>query len=165
VTAEAPTCYSEKELKAFEKLVREGGEVISQGLTERIRGAAVLIMLRRLDKLVGIAALKRPEATYRTSIAEKCGADVNVDAYPYELGWMYVIPSEKGNKHSYRLMDAALRAGGDAGIFATTRTDILPCYKFFPAGVPYRSSRGKYHLALFLRLSSNERGAHTRLSH
>lgn len=155
--AEAPTSYSTRELKAFEKLILEGGEVSSQGLAERIRSAAVLIMLSKHGMLIGIAALKRPEPGYRVRVAEKSGVSVTAAGYPYELGWVYVIPAESGSKHSYRLMDAAVVAGGVAGIFATTRTDngamhhILPRYGFLRVGAPYKSSRGNYCLTVFVR--------------
>ncbi len=82
--------------------------------------------------------------------------------YPFELGWVFVMPSARGRRFSLDLTQAALSAAGTAGVFATSRTDNIPMnavltkFGFVPAGHPYPSTRGSHQLQLFVRRSAQQ---------
>src|SRR5712692_4061160 len=135
-----------------------------KGLENRIRSAVRLIFLSVCCCLCGVAALKRPERRYRKDVSSKSGIPLPEAEYPFELGWVFVMPSARGRRFSLDLTQAALSAAGTAGVFATSRTDNIPMHAvltkfgFVPAGHPYPSTRGSHQLQLFVRRSA-QRGA------
>ena len=70
---------------------------------------------------------------------------------------MFIIPSARGRRLSRDLTQAALSAAGNAGVFATSRTDNLGMHAtlgrfgFAQSGSSYMSTRGNYQLQLFVR--------------
>lgn len=147
--------YTSAEVDAFAELVLTGGEVGAEGLVERIRRAQALLFLREDDQLLGVAALKRPNANYRLSVFEKAQVAVNDPKYPLELGWVYVVPKGRGRGLSHSLVQAAVKHANGTGIFATSRADNNAMHKslmaasFVRHGCEYRSGRGNYKLVLF----------------
>lgn len=147
----------------FMAFVLAGGEVTSNGLENRIRSAALLVFLDVGCCLCGIAALKRPEASYRKDVSNKSGVRLSEEEYPFELGWVFVMPSARGRKFSFELTRTALAAAEGEGVFATSRTDNSPMhaslekYGFLRAGNHYPSERGNYQLQLFVRHAKRER--------
>src|SRR4051794_40035143 len=85
-----PDYRSVAERAEFAALVRKGGEVFSEGLEARIDRAARLVFLRHGEGLIGIAAVKNPHPGYRAKIARNAGVELPAEAFPYELGWVYV---------------------------------------------------------------------------
>jgi GNAT superfamily N-acetyltransferase len=160
VVAVEPSACAAKALDEFRALVLAGGEVTAQGLEDRIRSAVKLIFLNVCCCLSGVAALKRPEQGHRKHISEKSRISLLEAEYPFELGWVFVMPSARGRGFSRDLTQAALTAAGTAGVFATSRTDNIAMHKallkfgFQSAGEPYQSERGDYKLQLFLRPGS-----------
>ena len=63
-------CLSQ-EIDGFCELVRVGGEVTSAGLQKRVQRAAILAFLHEDGRLIGISALKRPDAGHRAGIFKK----------------------------------------------------------------------------------------------
>jgi predicted GNAT family N-acyltransferase len=61
------------------------------------------------DDLVGVAALKVLQESYRTTLSTKSGVSVSKAAFPYELGYIFVAPEARGNRYSERLVASALR--------------------------------------------------------
>ena len=105
--------YSPKEcssdmLNHFCKLVREGGEVQSNGLRNRVKSAAFLAFAQEPDEIVGVAALKNPSLGYKDRVFKSAGSTVAED-YPYELGWVYVIKRARGKSISEGLVQALLK--------------------------------------------------------
>ena len=145
------------QLADFKALILAGGEVIQEGLDDRIRSAVRLVFLSVGCCLSGIAALKRPLESYRRGVADKSGIALSEEDYPFELGWVFVMPSARGRRFSLDLTSAAVAAASTSGVFATSRTDnagmhaTLARCGFLPAGKPYPSGRGKHQLQLFLR--------------
>lgn len=150
-----PTQCLPEELESFVTLVRIGGEVEANGLVERVRRAHSLIYLIEEHQLIGIAALKHPDAHYALSVFHKAGSKVNATEYALELGWLYISPSGRGRKLSHLLVQEAIRQANGSGIFATSRADNTPMHKALAAaaftrqGNEYRSRRGLYTLTLF----------------
>lgn len=158
VTIKSPQQCSAKEVGDFAAFVNAGGEVISEGLEGRVREAHALFFLRENSCLLGIAALKNPNATYRASVFKKAAASASAAQFPLELGWVFVLPSARGRKLSHSLVRAAIAHAAGKNVFATSRTDNpgmhapLLAASFSKHGVEYASSRGTHRLALFLRV-------------
>jgi GNAT superfamily N-acetyltransferase len=157
VFVRAPNECTSIQLADFKALVLAGREIIQEGLEERIHSAVRLVFLSIGCCLRGVAALKRPLASYRRVVIAKSGIPLSQEEYPFELGWVFLMPSARGRKFSLDLTSAALAAANSRGVFATSRTDnhgmhsTLARYGFLSAGKPYPSDRGKHHLQLFLR--------------
>jgi GNAT superfamily N-acetyltransferase len=156
VILKAPGDCSDQELERYEELVRQGDEVVSHGLSERIRQAAVLTFAFHGDRLVAVAALKRPTDSYRVGVFRKAG-EALPELGALELGWIFVLPDCRGRGLAGRVLAATLDASGGAGVFATTRSDNGPMQKvlegrrFVRLGQGYKSTRGGYELNLFFR--------------
>lgn len=157
LAVKAPAEYSSVERQEFAALVKVGGEVEAKGLEGRIESAHALLYLREASCLVGIAALKEPNTTYRESVFEKACATQIHKEYPLELGWVFVVPSARGKGHSKALVQAAVAYAGKSRIFATSRTDNVHMHasllgaSFVKNGTDYASKIGMHQLSLFLR--------------
>lgn len=156
-TVKTPSQCSSVEREDFAALVLAGGEVVAEGLAERIETAHALLFLRETSCLVGIAALKNPNASYRASVFKKAAATPRHGEYPLELGWVFVLPSARGKGYSKALVKAAVAHAGSARVFATSRTDNTYMHaslleaSFIKHGNDYASQRGTHQLSLFLR--------------
>lgn len=150
-----PSQCTSDELDEFAELVRAGGEVAPEGLIERIRQAHSLTFLRNEHDLVGIAALKHPNANYRARVFKQAQIELKPDEYPLELGWVYVSPAGRGGRLSHRLVQAAVIIASKSRIFATSRVDNHAMHKsllaasFARQGKEYLSTRGSHTLTVF----------------
>lgn len=148
---------SAPERGAFIAFVRAGGEVSIQGLVERISSAPALVFARLGGELVGVAALKQPQASYRRRVSSESAVPLPAAEFPYELGWLYVLPEARRKGLSLLLSQAALASSGGAGVFATSRTENLAMHRslaklgFVPAGKAFASGRGKHSVQVFVR--------------
>ena len=164
----SPADCTNIEIGAFAAFVRAGGEVSIQGLTERIRSAAALVFARIDGLVVGVAALKQPQASYRRRVGSESGAPISAAELPYELGWVYVSPGSRGKGYSLCLSQAALAESKGAGVFATSRTDNIPMHRslanagFVATGNSFASGRGKHSLQVFVRHAAQPCGQHGR---
>lgn len=160
VTTLKPRACDDKAIEDFIALVRAGGEVKSAGLGRRVRAAASLVFLEICCCVRGIAALKRPEQDYRKRVSLNSGIVLPEAKYPFEFGWVFVMPSARGRGLSLDLTQAALSVAGTAGVFATSHTGNAPMHKalekcgFARLGRPYPSDRGQHKIQLFLRPGS-----------
>lgn len=157
LVVKSPSDCTNIEIGAFIAFVRAGGEVSIQGLAEHIRGAAALVFARVDGSVVGVAALKQPQASYRRRVSSESGAPISAAEFPYELGWVYVLPEARGKGLSHLLSQAALAEGKGAGVFATSRTDNIAMHRtlakvgFVATGNSFVSGRGKHSLQVFIR--------------
>ncbi len=158
IILKTPQKCSETELNGFEKLVKEGGEVSSRGLRNRIMNAMNLSWIEEKgDNIIGVGAIKRPSPEYRSSVFKKAGSSEVPNLYEFELGWVFIIPAYRGNHLSTPLIQSLLTSSGNKPIFATTRDNneamkaILVKFGFKDSGRPYLSNNGDYKLVLFIR--------------
>jgi predicted GNAT family N-acyltransferase len=85
----------------------------------------------------------------------KAGVD-DPQNYPFELGWLVVSPTARGQGYSEMLIRAALKTT-PAGVFATSAADNAAVHRInqkvglHPAGAPYLSAAGDRKIVLFLR--------------
>lgn len=156
VVVGAPADFTQAERDTFIQLVRAGGEVGGTVLEQRVSDAKALIVLRLDGQISGIAALKTPAESYRKRISKSARAELPAAAYPYELGYVFIVESARGQKLSGKLVTNALAGVVDTGVFATARTDndamnaALCKAGFVKAGEPYLG-RNKRHLHIFVR--------------
>ncbi|TPG56584.1 GNAT family N-acetyltransferase [Sphingomonas glacialis] len=123
IRAALPEDFSDAERERFFDLVVAGGEVGGAVLATNIAEARILVMLIDAGIVCGIAALKRPRSSYRDKTSAKSETNLDAAAFPYELGYVYVLPSHQGKGYSHRLIAAALDHSDGVGVFATVRMD------------------------------------------
>lgn len=139
-------------------LIRAGGEVAVGGLEQRLKNDARLARLSLGNQLCRIAA-KRPKGSYRSSVSGKSSFPLPVAAYPYELGYVYVSPEQRGNGFSLDLAREALSGARNAGVFATTRSNNTATQRtlrrlgFDSKRAKYPSSLGNETLQLYVRVA------------
>lgn len=149
------------ELEAFEGLVKKGGEVAHAGLRERIKRAEWLVFLVEDDgTLAAVAALKRPNNSYKTRVFEKAQSPEDPGQFALEAGWIFVEPEFRGKRYSRLLLEAVTTLAGRENVYATTREDNdrmrrtnLHC-GFVQSGSHYLSDEGNYKLVLYARRST-----------
>ena len=92
-----PSAFTVKDRDTFFRMLQGSATVSGTGLRGRIDRASRLAFARCPGgSLLGIAALKVPDARYRQRIIETSGASLNVREFPYERGWLFVEPSMRG---------------------------------------------------------------------
>src|SRR5438445_743298 len=91
-----PKSCGKVQLQDFIAFARTGGEVGEAVLEDRVRNAKCLVFLFQGPCLRGIAALKNPLASYRRSVSSKTGVKLEASEFPYELGYVFVLPSTRG---------------------------------------------------------------------
>jgi GNAT superfamily N-acetyltransferase len=157
IIAEPPEAFSEATIKAFIALVREGEEVSEIVLETNVRTAKCLAIANAGSALVGVAALKNPQPSYRKVLLEKTDVILDVSTFPFEFGYLFVLPEARNQGTAMRLSEAVVSAASGKGVFATVRANnagmhvILSKLGFAKAGDSYESMRGRYQLQLFVR--------------
>lgn len=161
IDVKKPDECSAAELGDFEAFVLAGGEVEANGLEDRIKHAEKLLFLRIDGCLKGIAAIKNPTNNYKTNVFKKAKAILEPNQFQYELGWIYILPSARGNGFSNELVEKAISIIPKKAIFSTSREDnqkmhkVLKKYGFSNHGKRYKSNRGAQRLMLFVQEMKN----------
>lgn len=154
-----PKDCSEVEIADFVSLVLAGGEVTAHGLGDRVLRAECISYLRYKSCLVGVAGLKRPSQNHRSEVSRWSGLTLPEVSYPFELGWVFILPSARGKKLSLPLCTPLVEIAGSHGLFATSKTDnrgmhmTLQKLGFVSAGASYKSAHGDHRLQLFVRVA------------
>lgn len=155
-TVRSPNECSAEELEEFVDFVRTGGEVTHVGLPDRVKTAHSLAYLKTDGKMIGVAGLKFPSQNHRNEVAN--GAQISLSAHtlPLELGWVYVLPSERGGK-SYLLCEVLISNAKGAGVFATSREGNKAIHRtleklgFNRQGTDWPSGQNPENLWLFIK--------------
>ena len=170
VLLKIPKECSEVEIADYVSLVLAGGEVIARGLEDRVRRAECISFLRFESCFVGVAGLKRPSPNHRSEVSRWSGFALPEESYPFELGWVFILPSARGKKLSLPLCAPLVETGGSHGIFATSKTDnygmhiTLQKLDFVSEGAAYKSPHGDHRLQLFVRRNPSNRETALRLN-
>lgn len=152
-----PNKFSKDDITQIVDLILSGNEVGSNQVISNIKNAAIIVTIKDDTELKGIATLKNPLSTYRKHISDKSGFDVSLTKFPYELGYIVIIPSARGTGLSRILVDAAVNAANGKGIFATARTNntrmisTLQKFGFKPVGNSYLGRDGVNKIQIFVR--------------
>lgn len=155
VVTKLPAECAASEIQDFLALVRAGGEVVEAGLERRILAAECLVFLGLGCCLSGIAALKRPSSDHREEVSAASGIDLS--DFPFELGWIFIMPYARGRRFSKDLVKAALAHVPQSGVFATSRANNIRMHQtlrgqhFVEVGKSWESARGNYKLKLFIK--------------
>lgn len=157
VSVNKPSTFASAEIEDFVALVLAGGEVVADGLKNRVLAAEHIALLREGNCLLGVAGLKRPSQNHRSEVAAHASATLAVQEFPFELGWVFVLPSARGRKLSLPLCEAVVNAAEGRGIFATSRVRNIGMHKtlaklgFTRTGTEWPSRQSRDMLALFIR--------------
>lgn len=125
VVSDAPGSFSKYEQSRFRVMVEAGGEVDTVVLRRNVESAKSLVFARSEGQLLGVAALKVPQPSYRKKIAQNSGFSLQSDLYPFELGYVFVHEAARGKGLAHRLVAAALDQVRGTKVFATVRADNL----------------------------------------
>lgn len=131
IVAGAPAEFTDSELGSFLDLVRAGGEVADQVLESNIENAKALVFLRQKGQARGIAALKHPLLIYRKRISKIANAEISEVNFPYELGYIFIVPEARGKKLSSRLIAKSLELVPGSGVFGRCAPKITQCALLF----------------------------------
>ncbi|MGE0133248.1 MAG: N-acetyltransferase [Blastocatellales bacterium] len=157
INANEPGSFSEAEIDDFVALVLAGGEVAAMGLRDRVLKAVQITFLRENKCLLGVAGLKRPSANHRREVARGSNIALDSEALPFELGWVFILPSARNRKLSFPLCQPLVEAALSKGIFATSRSDnggmhrTLEKLGFVRVGSEWPSKQNNGNLVLFLK--------------
>lgn len=152
----APDGLPKDKLAKFVELIREGGAIPadSDRIKRRVLNAKVLVYLERGGVIVGTAALKIPSKSYRGHIGKSAKFQILEKDYPYELGYVVVCSSIRGQKLSPRLVGAIVDLAAGKRLFATTSNavmhKVLPRAGFVKSGQEYKNDNGET-LTLYVR--------------
>lgn len=158
IVEKLPAECSDDELDAFKGLVEKSGEVAVGDLHRRIKKAEWLVFLFEEDgTLVGVAALKRPNDTYKKKVFRKARSPETAENFTFEAGWIFVDEHFRGRKYSRFLLETVLTLAGEKQVYATTRENNEPMRRtnlhcgLKKSGSPYASEEGDYNLVLYTR--------------
>ena len=148
---------SPEEKAVFIAFIIAAKEVDAKTLPRLVDQAVALVTLHDDKTLIGTAAIKQPSALHRTRTFIKAGCDNQAASHPLELGWVHVHEDRRCQKHSYALVQEAMKSIGYHGVYATTKNDgmrdkVLPKYGFVRAGKDFPSTlEPTESLSLFTR--------------
>lgn len=151
-----PSECTDTELEDFENLVKEGGEVDTNGLQFRIRRAEKLVFICD-GECVGIGAVKNPNKGYRARVFYKAGV-VELEHATFELGWLYVSKTARGKGYGRVLMHVISDHLAGQASFATTRSSnqrmhhLFEDFGYTKVGDSFKSESADYSLVLYTRL-------------
>ncbi len=162
IIVKTPIACSQKELGDFCRLAQKGGEVQAEWLSELILQARMLAFLRIDGECVGVAGLKKPRPNYRCSVFANAKSKRAPEEFCYELGWVYIEPKHRGQRHSLPLVKNVLTHAADGKVYATSRKTQIPMHRslakcgFTREGDRWQSSRrNEEDLFLFIREAGN----------
>jgi hypothetical protein len=157
VCAASPAEFQPKEIDDFVAFALAGGEVTGIGLRNRVLRAACISYLRTDECLLGVAGLKSPDPGYRARVEKKSKTRLDDGNFPYEIGWVFILPSAREKKLSLPLCQPLVSAARGAGIFATSRATLVGMHRtleklgFVRTGSEWPSKENDGNLALFLK--------------
>jgi GNAT superfamily N-acetyltransferase len=113
----SPSEYAEAELSIIEALVREGGEVNKDTLSDNLRGAERIAVAREAQRFVSVCALKRVSARHNRTVSTSSGHDLPDDAA--EFGYVFTDEAYRGR--GYGSAATAVLLNSLPYVYATAR--------------------------------------------
>ncbi len=139
-----PSELSEKQIAQIVALINRGGEV-SDGVQGRISRSNLIGLILFDSHPVGVAAIKRPLKSYKTSVFSKSISPIDSAEYQLELGWIFLKENHRQKGLMTPLLEGMLESISGSSVFATTRTsnvvmmELLKQFGFEHSGKPYAS--------------------------
>lgn len=152
-----PAECNQADLDAFVAMVEAGGEVEAASLRSRVRKAVVLAFMTDNAKLVGVGGLKRPSHHHTAAVFSASEVDEAPKAYKYELGWVVVAPSHRGQRLSRAIVAPLIQEAEGDPSFATSVDSNIAMHStlrrcgFVQRGHSFPSPRRNVRLLLFIR--------------
>jgi GNAT superfamily N-acetyltransferase len=151
------------EVDTFVKLVSTGGAVNENFVRQGVKRPGARVVFAEIDgRTVGVAALKIPLDEYRSGLQTTAKANCLIPQkdYPYELGYVSVLPDHGGGGIARRMIQIVLGFADGKGIFATTghpamKDGLLPSFDFLLVGNTWKNEAGD-SLNLLLRTSQDK---------
>lgn len=133
------------------ELVKIGGAVKENNVRTGVkRKNAKIVFAMNEGQIIGVAALKDPEASYRKGLEseEKSNYKLPLESYPFELGYVAVSPDHQKNDIGMKLTQKACSLAEGKGMFATTsstlmKEKVLDRLGFVSVGKPWKNDEGK----------------------
>jgi len=114
--------------RAVAELVAAGGAIIgtAEEIAGRLKRARCIAILREdsTGRIVGIAALKRPQQAYRLNKFADAGVPIKGYEEALELGYVVVAEDMRGRRLSRRLVELVADEIGEP-VFATTGSGTM----------------------------------------
>lgn len=141
----AKSDFTKAEIAEFKKLVCAEGRVDQatfEGLLER---ATRLVTLSVEGKVIGTAAIKRPNHSHHKNVFKNSELDDELKSHPYELGWVVVSPEYRGQHYSESLVKLAISGLRSEEMYAASQERDERMHKtlkklgFAKSGIPYDS--------------------------
>ena len=157
IYAAVPGELEPHEIDDFVAFVLTGGEVDPNDLRDRVTRAHYIAFLREKGCLLGVGGLKQPSENHRNEVSVGSKTKIIAQDFPFELGWVFILPSARGRKLSFPLCQPLVTAAKGRGIFATSRVDNGSMYAtlgklgFIRTGVEWPSKQNNGNLALFVK--------------
>jgi GNAT superfamily N-acetyltransferase len=157
VLSQMPKALAQAELTEIQRLVIAGGEVNPHTLPTLMSRAFALAYATSARRIVAVGGLKCPHSSYRASVFRKASAQLDPSQFPFELGWIYVTPSVRGQGIADAIVTSLVQRLGGAAAYATSRVDNARMHasliraSFAPHGEAYSSQLGSVPLQLFVR--------------
>jgi predicted GNAT family N-acyltransferase len=125
--AKPAECFS-TELEAFVKLLEQGDQIHIEPniLAKNINNAELLAFYVHNEQVVGIGAVKNPQASYRRKVFERAGAPELKYDFKYELGYFVTKPEYHGQGICKAILTELLKhMPDDTTFFATTKSAAM----------------------------------------
>lgn len=129
---------ADDEVETAVKLVSLGGAVDEFYVRQGVKRPGARVVFAEVNgETVGVAALKIPSDEYRSSFQGSAKAEFSLPSkdYPYELGYISVLPDHGGRGIARSMIQIVLDLSDGKGFFATTshpamRNGLLPSFDF-----------------------------------
>lgn len=118
-----PAECSAAQLQKFHELVISGGQVMADGLAERISSATLLAFAYSGEQLAGIASVKQQKRSYVTGIFLKAKVPRLAENYLFEIGYAVTHVDFRREGISRELIGALIGHKPETRFYATTKND------------------------------------------
>ena len=119
----SPDKCDSQQLKNFYDIVVEGGQVLVNGLENRIKGADFLSFCESENEVVGVASIKNPDNAYKKNTFRKANVEELSDNYNFEIGYAVTKETHRRKGISEQLIKSLMENSNSKSFYATTKND------------------------------------------
>ena len=145
--------FTADEIKRFKAIVQKAGEVDISRFDSLISNDPILLMYPTSSHIEAVGALKIPNVDYKNRVFKQSQSKLNPSEFTHELGWVVSLIQGIGNGKEVTKILSNLKSN----IYATVKVEKvkmrhkLEISGFIQDGVPYKSRRGDYFIALYIK--------------
>jgi len=121
----SPDKCDNSQLQAFYDLVVSGGQVMVEGLADKIKAADFLSFCEIDSEIVGVASIKNPNPNYKNRVFKKANVEKSADAYDFEIGYAVTKKEHRGKGISQKLIKILMENSNSKSFYATTKVDRM----------------------------------------